>query len=327
MAGGAPPATATVKRNIRSHFGSGLALCEALRSHFFCEPQRSSFVAIAMASPLERSRRAAHGLPYTCNGLAKKSRVLYGPGNLPIWGSERPRVPGRPFLESAFRDIGALPIGRFTNVGGPRLNYVARYSPLHVCQKEPKPIVIASFGYETNYGKDFLKKIQYEDWVTIDVRDWLHGDPAAKVKHGENGACAQTQKAVFGQEGYFECLSSIMDTILDGHNAIALGCKAGLRRSDTLMRHSKDLLNMVKDIVHQCSIYSAASLVPRPRTLPLFQTTLRWPFEATAGWGGMGRGMGQGSRLKKSEHRRMLTATGCTTRSATAHRRRTRGGP
>ena len=38
------------------------------------------------------------------------------------------------------------------------LNYVARYSPLHVHQKEPRPVVIASFGYENDFGKDFLKK-------------------------------------------------------------------------------------------------------------------------------------------------------------------------
>ena len=132
------------------------------------------------------------------------------------------------------------------------LNYVARYSPLRVHQKEPRPVVIASFGYENDFGKDFLKKLDDNEWSAIDVRQWLRRDPSVTIKHHENGGIARTQKAVLGQEGYFECFSYIMNAILDGHHAIGLGCKAGQHRSDTLMRHVKDACNMATDIVHQC---------------------------------------------------------------------------
>ena len=132
------------------------------------------------------------------------------------------------------------------------LNYVAGYSPLHVHQKEQQPVVIGSFGYENDFGKDFLKKLDHDQWSAIDVRQWLRRDPSATIKHNENGGVARTQKAVLGQEGYFECFSYIMNAILDGHHAIGLGCKAGQHRSDTMMRHVKDACNMATDIVHQC---------------------------------------------------------------------------
>ena len=121
---------------------------------------------------------------------------------------------------------------------------------LHVYQKEPTPVVIASFGYEEDFGKDFLQTVRNQaTWTTIDVRSWLARDPAATIKHNENGAHPQTQKAVFGQQGYFKCFESVMNYVTDGKHAIGLGCKAGRHRSDTIARHVVDALNYLEDSV------------------------------------------------------------------------------
>ena len=107
----------------------------------------------------------------------------------------------------------------------------------------PLTVTVVSFGYESGFGQDFIKHSE-GTFHHLDVREFLHKDPSSVVGHNENGTFAQTQMCVFGQEGFPQLTTKILDLVGKGCRCLALGCRKGNHRSDTTGRCVEDILNL-----------------------------------------------------------------------------------
>ena len=86
-----------------------------------------------------------------------------------------------------------------------------------------KPVSIVIAGCHTLPGQKLLSIAEKkpDKYMTIDVRKWLHKDPASsklwQVRHTENSEALPCQLSLLHDRRFADCVSEVVKTIVDHH--------------------------------------------------------------------------------------------------------------